>query len=1462
MTSTAAVFDEGYYLTNNVDVVLAISQGQFASALDHYNAFGGKELRQPNATFNPTYYAINNADVLGAVSAGGFANVFSHYQQFGETESRAPATEFAGFDSAAYLTANADVAAAVTAGSFASALDHFITFGQNESRTGSGVTETVVTGSTFTLTSSTNQTTGGSDNFTGTANADTFLATADAALSNGDVIDGAGGVDTITARYAVAADTTINTSLTNVENLIIDTDEGAAAAHELNFGVAFTGLQEVRIKDAVATDAAIIDDINITSMALGVNAAVENGDGIFDVNFQYASVTGTSDAATLNLAAASVETVTIAGIETLTLTGESGSSNIATLTSTAATTLNVTGSGNVDVNNVDDATTTINAAASTGNVEMRGIGAVNTTITGGTGNDTIDMGGTLDTNDTIAGGDGTDRVVVSGSETAALASVTSIEEVELDIDDIGDGNTTTISGGAITSATKFVSRANTGTDDDEAIVAFTNLDDGDTIEFLSGGSDTTAIIDGINITTAPTTNTASNTLTLEFDGIGATSANATNDTGLSNVEVDEIETLTIVSNTNSTGAVTTNGLEELDVAVATSITLSGAADFNAGSVVNTTTLTSINSSAMTRDLTLTGLDSSALTLTDGSGNLTVTMAGLNNADTIDGGGNRTTAGDTVTALSVSGLSSTTGALNVSNVENLIIQAAGANTLDLTSVSNVGVFAISGATPGTQTLTGVASGQVIGIGEAGAVFDASAEMDVTLADATGTSDSLTFNVNNTVNANTDAQLDISNVETITLDVAAATNNAQVLVANAEASTLVAVDGGAGALLTLGTLNAATTTLTASGLDGDISFSGANATSGMTVTLAGLANADDATLSGEGDTLTVASTAGGVAMDLDGGGGTDTINVTVGNGILDLDEVDNFEVMNLTVVSGADVTAGASADEVEGIDELTTLNVLGGNSLSTFTLGGAAAGTTDLIDVPTITAINAGTFAGNVILSFGAEDFTSTTTVTGGVLTTDRILSTYDTAATIDTNTSAVETISAQVDTGNDGSENYIFDIADNTGLVELQIENATSTNTIDINNYVDSARLQLGWDLNNDGTRDAAETFTGRLDINHDAASGTGDIANVELFDTANGTTADINAAGVETLNFSITQSGEVHSIDLAGVTASASTGSVTVNITGSGTDGVTVTTASSTVDTIDGSGMAGVLTITDRDASAMTITGGSAGDTIRMESGSDVLTGGSGTDTLNIVQNAVLGGFAVDLSSSSDQVTTYNGAANTAVQSGFESADLSGVTGGFGAAVTAASTGSTITGTLNADVITGGAGADTLLGGAGADSITAGDGGGRITGGSEADTIVLGGGADEVLLDYTLDSATNFDTISGFTSGTDKLLFSAADIDGKITGTPITSLINANIDTIVGTELGTSAATSVLIAANAAALINSNVALSTDTQTIVYLTDVAEVYVNDDGNIANGFTKVADLGSNVTLAVTDFLFIA
>jgi hypothetical protein len=145
---------------------------------------------------------------------------------------------------------------------------------------------------------------------------------------------------------------------------------------------------------------------------------------------------------------------------------------------------------------------------------------------------------------------------------------------------------------------------------------------------------------------------------------------------------------------------------------------------------------------------------------------------------------------------------------------------------------------------------------------------------------------------------------------------------------------------------------------------------------------------------------------------------------------------------------------------------------------------------------------------------------------------------------------------------------------------------------------------------------------------------------------------------------------------------------------------------------VNASAATGAITLVsgDRAASAMTITTGTANDTVAMRNAGDVLNGGLGTDTLNVNANFILGGIQVDLSSTTDQVTTFNGSANTAVQVGFENVDLSGVTGTFGADITARAAGSRITGTANADIITGGAGADTIVASAGNDVVTGGGG--------------------------------------------------------------------------------------------------------------------------------------------------------
>jgi hypothetical protein len=417
--SSSAIFDQNFYLTNNADVVVAISQGNFANALDHFNQFGGKELRAPNATFNPNYYAINNTDVLNAVSAGTFGNVFAHFQEFGEGENRAPNTNLATFDSAAYLTANTDVAAAVTAGSFSSALDHFISFGQTEGRSGSGVTAEATPGSTFTLTSRTDS----GASFVGGANADTFNADLVnesgvanvTTLNSTDVLDGAGGTDTLTATY----DDAVTATISNIENINLST-RGAVI---FDFA-SVTGMTNLGI--SASTTASDFNNIQ----ALPTLVSISNQAQDIDLDFAAGAVSGAAD--TLSLAVSSVtsgDITTDTSIETLSISSGGTAANTINnlITTTGAANLTLTGSAGLTVTTaLDAAILTVDASAATGATSILIDQAGTHTLTGGTGNNTFNLGATFTSADIIDGGDGTgDKLSVGEGEASAIVAANS-----------------------------------------------------------------------------------------------------------------------------------------------------------------------------------------------------------------------------------------------------------------------------------------------------------------------------------------------------------------------------------------------------------------------------------------------------------------------------------------------------------------------------------------------------------------------------------------------------------------------------------------------------------------------------------------------------------------------------------------------------------------------------------------------------------------------------------------------------------------------------------------------------------------------------------------------------------------------------------------------------------------------------------------------------------------------------
>jgi Ca2+-binding RTX toxin-like protein len=110
------LFDTLYYLGRNPDVFHA-----GVNALDHFNAVGWHEGRNPNAFFDTSAYLAVNKDVAAAGM-----NPLDHYHQVGWHEGRDPG---ANFDTTLYLIHNPDVAAAGI-----DPLAHYLASGFSEGR--------------------------------------------------------------------------------------------------------------------------------------------------------------------------------------------------------------------------------------------------------------------------------------------------------------------------------------------------------------------------------------------------------------------------------------------------------------------------------------------------------------------------------------------------------------------------------------------------------------------------------------------------------------------------------------------------------------------------------------------------------------------------------------------------------------------------------------------------------------------------------------------------------------------------------------------------------------------------------------------------------------------------------------------------------------------------------------------------------------------------------------------------------------------------------------------------------------------------------------------------------------------------------------------------------------------------------------------------------------------------------
>ena len=119
-------FDAEFYLLGNSDVLQAAQSAgaadTFAFARQHFDTYGWKEGRDPNAVFDTKGYLAAYGDVARAG-----INPLSHYDTYGWREGRDPARDF---DTSAYLQANGDVAQAGL-----NPLQHYLQYGLVENRT-------------------------------------------------------------------------------------------------------------------------------------------------------------------------------------------------------------------------------------------------------------------------------------------------------------------------------------------------------------------------------------------------------------------------------------------------------------------------------------------------------------------------------------------------------------------------------------------------------------------------------------------------------------------------------------------------------------------------------------------------------------------------------------------------------------------------------------------------------------------------------------------------------------------------------------------------------------------------------------------------------------------------------------------------------------------------------------------------------------------------------------------------------------------------------------------------------------------------------------------------------------------------------------------------------------------------------------------------------------------------------
>lgn len=434
---------------------------------------------------------------------------------------------------------------------------------------------------TYTLTSGAEEITGqaGPDTFNGVVSGLSSTRTLDA----GDVLDGAGGTDTLAVSMSSSfAGLTANVgSITNIE--ILDLTNVSDLSRSFN-AATIKGLETIKVD--TNDQSFTVSNLAGTDLALDIS----NADATKTVTLGYAATVndGTADSLTVTLndvgtaktTTVAQKTVTLAatGVEALTL-ASAGTANFVNAAIGTSKTVSITGAGDLTVTGVDTSVTEVDASAATGDLSLSLNGATIESVKTGSGDDKVTVN-SLNIEAVLDGGAGSDTLVLAGIGTGNIT----LQPAMIGFETL-----------AVSRLAGVVTFAGSGTTDLAVIAIVDRMTSGLTVAELSNSAITIAYSDSkdtanvvsnanltytgvVDLTVVTSTNNTSGTVRVYDDNIIAAKATSVDLTLVKGVTYDGTITAAKASSVTVTSTNTAAIALDFVTATATSLTVDAKSD--------------------------------------------------------------------------------------------------------------------------------------------------------------------------------------------------------------------------------------------------------------------------------------------------------------------------------------------------------------------------------------------------------------------------------------------------------------------------------------------------------------------------------------------------------------------------------------------------------------------------------------------------------------------------------------------------------------------------------------------------------------------------------------------------------------------------------------------------------------------------------------------------------------------